>query len=123
LQSKIDAVAEEMSYVEEIPDPQADTLVISWGVSSRAARQACLDWKRSRGRVAFLELKTLFPIPTRLVRDRASGRRRVIVVEENLRGLYASALSPFLKDTSLVVVGDVGKMIPPSRVREALESA
>ena len=123
LQSKIEAHAGEMIYADEVPDAEADTLVISYGVSARAARQACLERNRAGGRVAFLELKTLFPVAAPLVRSRADGKRRVIVVEENLSGLYASVLAPLLGGATLVRIGSIGSMIPPSRVRDALEAA
>jgi 2-oxoglutarate ferredoxin oxidoreductase subunit alpha len=118
LQSKIETHSEEMTVWDEIADPSAETLVISYGVSARAARQACRE-----SRAAFLGLKTLFPVPTAVVRERARGRRRVVIVEENLRGLYASVLAPHLECAEVVRVGDVGRMIPPSRVREAVEAA
>lgn len=118
LQSKIEAHAEEMAVWDEIADPAAETLVISYGVSARAARQACRE-----SRAAFLGLKTLFPVPASLLRDRARGRRRVVIVEENLRGLYASVIAPHLGGAEIVRVGDLGRMIPPSRVRQAVEAA
>ncbi len=117
LQSKVETHADEMAVWDEIADPAAATLVISYGVSARAARQAC----RESGS-AFLCLKTLFPVPEAVLRERARGRRRVVIVEENLRGLYASVIAPYLGDVDLVRVGDIGRMIPPSRVREAVET-
>ena len=47
----------------------------------------------------------------------------MVVVEENLTGLYAGVLEPHLGGRPLVRVNAVGAMIAPSRVEAALEEA
>lgn len=121
LQSKIDAHADAMALAREDLEPGADTLVVSWGISARAAREACQRLRRGY-RVSFLELRTLFPIPVSILRHAASGCDRVVVVEENLRGLYASAIEPHLAGRKIVRVGGLGGMIPPSRIAAAVET-
>jgi Pyruvate:ferredoxin oxidoreductase and related 2-oxoacid:ferredoxin oxidoreductases, alpha subunit len=112
-----------MTLAEEDLDPGADTLVVSYGVSARAAKEACLDARAAGRRVAFLGLKTLFPVPAALLSRAAAGRRRVVFVEENLKGLYASVAAPHVLPATVVRVTEVGRQIAPSRVRAALEAA
>jgi 2-oxoglutarate ferredoxin oxidoreductase subunit alpha len=121
LQWKIEANAEAMGLAREDLEPGADTLVISYGISARAAREAC-QRVRSRYRVSFLELRTLFPIPVSILKRAAAGCDRIVIVEENLRGLYASAIEPHLPGRKIVRVGGLGGMILPSRVAAAVET-
>jgi len=123
LQSKIAAHAEEMAIVEEELAENADTLVLSYGISARAARAACRQANRNGRPMSFLQLLTLFPVPTKSLLRAAQGCSRVVVVEENLRGLYASVLEPIVGNDRLVRVTGVGHMITPAEIAEVAEAA
>jgi hypothetical protein len=45
-----------------------------------------------------------------------------VVVEENARGLYAREIADVLGDIEVRRVNGIGAMIPPARVREAIEA-
>ena len=123
LQRKIDAHAAEMAYARSDLEEGARTLVVSYGVSARAALQACRAARVRGERVSFLQLQTLFPVATRALHEALAGVERVIVVEENLTGLYAGVLEPHLDSRELVRVNAIGAMIPPSRIEAALAEA
>ena len=116
LQAKIAAHAEEMTIVEAELVANAGTLVLSYGISARAARTACRRMNREGRRVSFLQLLTLFPVPTEAIRQAAQGCSRVAVVEENSRGLYASVLEPVVGTERLVRVNGLGRMITPVEI-------
>ena len=120
LQRKIEAHADELAVVR--PDLQvgARTLVVSYGVSARAALQACRDARERGACVSFLQLETLFPVPVRAIAEALGACERVVVVEENLTGLYAGVLEPYLDGRRLVRVNALGAMIPPARIEEAI---
>jgi pyruvate/2-oxoacid:ferredoxin oxidoreductase alpha subunit len=73
--------------------------------------------------VSFLQLQTLFPVPVKILERALAGCSRVIVVEENMSGLYAGILQPHLGGRALVRVNELGSMIPPSRIEAALVGA
>lgn len=123
LQAKITAHAEEMAIVEAELAANADTLVLSYGISARAARAACRRLTHDGRRVSFLQLLTLFPVPTEAIRRAAQGCARVAVVEENLQGLYASVLESVVGKDRLVRVNGVGRMITPAEIIEVGEAA
>ncbi len=123
LQTKISAHAEEMAIVEEERAPNAGTLVLSYGISARAARAACRRLNREGRRVSFLQLLTLFPVPTKAILRAAEGCARVVVVEENLLGLYASVLEPVVGTDRLVRVNGLGHMITPAKIIQVAEAA
>jgi 2-oxoglutarate ferredoxin oxidoreductase subunit alpha len=123
LQAKILAHAEAMAMVEQELEDDAELLVIGWGISARAARAAVHRLCESGRRVSFLQPLTLFPVPSEAIRRAAAGCTRVMVVEENLTGLYASALEPHLAGKHLVRVNGLGHMITPGEILEAAEAA
>ena len=122
LQANIDAHADEMALVEVDTQPGATTLVVSYGSSARASLEACRRVRARGGRVSFLRLRTLFPVPSAAIREALGGCQRVVVVEENLSGLYAGVLEPHLDGRRLVRVNGVGAMITPARIEAAVEA-
>ncbi len=122
LQAKVDAHAEELALVRGDGQAGATTLVVSYGVSARASLEACRRVRARGGRVSFLQLRTLFPVPSAAVREALGGCTRVVVVEENLNGLYAGVLEPHLDGRRLVRVNAVGAMVTPARVEAAIEA-
>ena len=123
LQRKIDAHADELAITRPDLQEGARTLVVSYGVSARATLQACRGARARGERVSFLQLSTLFPVATKAIAEALSGCERVIVVEENLTGLYAGVLEPHLGGREVVRVNAIGAMIPPSRIEAELEVA
>ncbi len=123
LQAKIAASAEEMAIVEEETAADAHTLMLSYGISARAARAACRRLNCDGRRVSFLQLLTLFPVPTEAIRRAAQGCSRVVVVEENSPGLYASVLASIVEKDRLVRVNGVGRMITPAEIVDVAEAA
>lgn len=123
LQTKISAHASEMALFVEDPVRNPDTLVLSYGISARAAREASRNLRASGRRVSFLQLLTLFPIPAAAIRRASQHCSRVIVVEENLTGLYASVLEPLIGADRLVRVNRIGRMIAPQEIIDIAEAA
>jgi 2-oxoglutarate ferredoxin oxidoreductase subunit alpha len=119
LQAKIAAHAVEMEMAVEDLSPGAETLILSYGISARAAREAAALLRAQGEEVSYLQLKTLFPIPEAALRRAAQGTKRVVVVEENLTGLYASVLQPILAGREWIGVNAIGGLIPPSRIARA----
>ncbi|HMB50746.1 MAG TPA: 2-oxoacid:acceptor oxidoreductase subunit alpha, partial [Natronoarchaeum rubrum] len=80
---------EDWSY-REFGDPDADTLVISWGSNEGAIREA-LDFLAEDGLdVRFLSVPYIFPRPD--LSDEIGAAENVIVVEENKKGQFADLL-------------------------------
>jgi 2-oxoglutarate ferredoxin oxidoreductase subunit alpha len=123
LQTKIASHTEEMAFTRLEAAQNPETLVISFGISARASREACRRLRSAGYAVSFLQLKTLFPIPALAIRQAAEGCRRVVVVEENMTGLYGSIIEPLLGGRPLVRVNAIGRMIPPDRIETAVREA
>lgn len=122
LETKIAAHADEMALTEQELHPEADTLVIAYGITARAARAACRRLVAEGRRVSFLQPLTLFPVPRRAVLAAAAGCTRVVIAEENMTGLYAGVLEPLLASRTVIRVNRVGSMIPPREIAAAVEA-
>ncbi|HLE44955.1 MAG TPA: pyruvate flavodoxin/ferredoxin oxidoreductase [Methylomirabilota bacterium] len=120
LQAKIEARAGDMAMVTSDLEEDADALVISYGITSRAAREAVLRGRAAGKRLSFLGLLTLFPVATATIREAARRARRVVVAEENLTGLYRKVLGEVLGGTELIGVNKLGGMIGPDEILRAL---
>ncbi len=121
LQRKIETHAEEMALVRPDLDPGARCLVISYGVTARAARQAVGKLRRRGTRVSFLQIQSLFPIPQKWLHRAIAGVESVFVAEENLTGQYRTALTPYLADKRILGINRIGALISPGQIAGAIE--
>jgi|TARA_B100000315_G_scaffold247101_1_gene275340 2-oxoglutarate ferredoxin oxidoreductase subunit alpha len=117
--AKIDAAVDEISFYREDRQKGADSLLVSYGVTSRAADLA-VDQVRSRGKkVSSLVLQTIYPVPEQVIKGAFAGIRKVIVPEMNM-GQYRLEIERLAPD-GVEVVG-VNKMdttlISPAEIAE-----
>jgi 2-oxoglutarate ferredoxin oxidoreductase subunit alpha len=74
---------DEMAFGDADIQEEADTLLIGYGTTARAMREA-VDRSRAAGQpVSGLTLQTLWPLPEKLILEAAAGHRRIIVAELN----------------------------------------
>ena len=121
LQRKIESHAEEMAMVRPDLDPDARCLLISYGVTARAARQAVTMLRAEGLRVSFLQIQSLFPIPRKWLDWAVAGVDAIFVAEENLTGQYRVALTPHLSGKRIYGINRIGGLISPSQIARAVE--
>jgi len=121
LQRKIEAHAEEIELVRTDLDPGACCLLISYGVTARAARQAVGKLRSKDMRISFLHIQSLFPIPRKGLARAAAGVEAVFVAEENLTGQYRAALTPYLSAKRIYGINRIGALISPSEIARAVQ--
>ncbi len=100
---------------------EADTLVIAYGATARAARHA-VELGRQRGRrVGFLQLQTLWPFPEEIVEEATARIHRVVVPEMNL-GQIALEVERIAGRSKVRRVNRAdGEMIHPDDILSAIE--
>jgi len=123
LQRKIDAHAAEMALVRSDLDPNASCLLISYGITARAAREAVNVLRKEGSPISFLQIQTLFPVPAEALNRASAGIRTVFVAEENLGGQYRTILAPFLTGKRLLGINKIGNMICPGEIVRAIRRA
>ncbi|MCP4023437.1 MAG: pyruvate flavodoxin/ferredoxin oxidoreductase [Desulfobacteraceae bacterium] len=122
LKDKILANEEELTLYEEKIRPDADTLVICYGVTSRAANQAC-DILAEQGKpVSTLTLKTLWPVPEKLIKEKAKDYKNIIMLEMNL-GQYVGEIKKALPQKEVRFYGQMNRvLITPKTIMEVIEN-
>ncbi|TAK55699.1 MAG: pyruvate flavodoxin/ferredoxin oxidoreductase, partial [Bacteroidetes bacterium] len=98
----------------------ADTLVMSYGITARAMDEAIQLARRQGKKVSGLHLLTLFPIPEKQILGALGNVRRVVVAEENLSGQYRGVISHLIKHREIIGVNKIGAMITPQEIVEAM---
>jgi 2-oxoglutarate/2-oxoacid ferredoxin oxidoreductase subunit alpha len=122
LGDKIKNALPRFTIFEEHKTEGSDTLLITYGVTSRAA-MAALKNSRSSGRpVSLLVLKTLWPLPEALIAQKAKGFKRIIVVEMNL-GQYVREIRRILAGKTVEFFGRMnGDLISPVMIEEVIKN-
>ena len=120
LEDKIQAHRSEMVRVKLDAEADADTLVISFGITARTMNDAVI-LARSKGiKVSALTIYSMFPIPGEAITAAAAECSRVIIAEENLNGQYRAMLAEVLKLKEVLGVNSMGSMITPEDILERI---
>jgi 2-oxoglutarate ferredoxin oxidoreductase subunit alpha len=123
LQRKIEAHATEMALVRPDLDPDASCLLISYGITARAGREAVGILRKEGFPISFLQIQTLFPVPVEALHMATAGIRTIFVAEENLTGQYRSVLAPYLTGQRVLGINRIGGMISPGEIVRAIARA
>jgi 2-oxoglutarate ferredoxin oxidoreductase subunit alpha len=120
LKNKLLSKVDRFSFFEAGLEEAADTLLIVYGVTARAARTVYENQKRIKEPISLLVLKTLWPIPEDLIREKARHVKRVVVVEMNL-GQYVREIERILPNKTVDFLGQMdGRLITPHRIMEVI---
>ncbi|TVR55337.1 MAG: 3-methyl-2-oxobutanoate dehydrogenase subunit VorB [Spirochaetaceae bacterium] len=82
LQTKYEASAV-IADSEHVGAPEADTVIVAFGIASRVALSAVQSLQREGASIALFRPKTLFPYPEDSLLDAVKHARRVVVFELN----------------------------------------
>jgi 2-oxoglutarate/2-oxoacid ferredoxin oxidoreductase subunit alpha len=117
LRRKIESRVESFSYHELEERAGARTLVITYGITARAVRAAAGGILRETGKpVSVLVLKTLWPVPERVICSTAEKSEQVLVVEMNL-GQYVHEIRRVLCGHRVAFYGKMdGRLITPGEI-------
>ncbi len=118
---KINRSLSDILLYEENGVAEADTLVVAYGCTARAARHA-VELARQRGRRAgFLRLKTIWPFPEEVL-ERAAERIHHIVVPEMNMGQLALEIERVVGRRKVMRVNRAdGAMVKPAEILAAIE--
>jgi len=120
LKAKLDAAVSEFSFYELLPAEKSETLLICYGVTARAAKAVYKELKNSAHPISLLILKTLWPVPHKVIQGAAKDFKRVVVVEMNL-GQYVGEIKRILADKHVDFYGQMdGRLITPHRIKETI---
>lgn len=122
LKEKIEGAVAGFTYFDEIFEPEADTLIITYGITARAAKVAVERLKAQGQPTSLLILKTLWPVTEDFIREKGAPYRRVEVAEMNL-GQYVREIRRLLPEKQIGFVGQMnGELIKPAQIIEEVEN-
>lgn len=122
LRKKILSAEKRITLFEEDIKENCDTLVISYGVSARAVEDAAKILAEKGKPVSFLTLKTLWPVPEKLLAEKAEPFKKIVVIEMNL-GQYLNEIKRVLCDKKVKFYGQMnGALISPEKIIEVIEN-
>ena len=120
LQGKITSQADRFVFSEYDAAAGAETLIITYGVTARAAQTAVETLRDTGTPVSLLVLKTLWPVPEDLLREKAAAYDQVVVVEMNL-GQYVREIQRVLSNRDIRFLGQMdGELIKPRQIEEVV---
>jgi len=118
LPEKVEAGTPILYHLDE--QEGAETLVMTYGITAGAAREAVAALRARGNPVSLLVARTLLPVPAAYheILDRYP---RVVVAEENLRGQLAHLLFGHRLPRKVRVVGGIGRMIRPENIAQEVQ--
>ena len=120
LKNKLVTAVKRFAFFEEHLEEGSDTLLLAYGVTARAAQEVYREQQKKGAPISLLVLKTLYPVPEDLIREKARRFKRVVVVEMNL-GQYVREVERLLPDQEIAFLGQMdGRLITPSQIKEVL---
>lgn len=116
LQRKVESQIDTFSFYDWDHQPGASTLLVTYGITARSAREAVSRLRTQGRRVSLLVLKTLWPVPEKVLVTAAETVDRVLVVEANL-GQYVREVRRVVCPKPVRFFGLMcGRMISPGEV-------
>ena len=121
LMDKIQNRRNQLCRFKEFYTEDAECLVISYGSSARSARAVVEKHRQLGERFGLLELQTIWPVPTDLIRRKAAQARTVLMVEMNMGQLCQSVRLAVDRPERVFLSNRVdGVFISPSDIEKTL---
>jgi 2-oxoglutarate ferredoxin oxidoreductase subunit alpha len=121
LEQKLQSAVDQFSFHDALAVAGADTLLMAYGVSARAARAVFNARRRQDKPIALLVLKTLWPVPEQLIRRVARSVRRIVMVEMNM-GQYVREIKRILPQKQIDFLGQMdGRLITPAQIMRVID--
>jgi 2-oxoglutarate ferredoxin oxidoreductase subunit alpha len=99
----------------------AEYILISYGSSARSAIHLAKSRRAKGEKIGVLELQTIWPFPTELVREKCADAKAVLVVEMNMGQVMAQVKAAVRKPNRVFLANRIdGQLITPSDIKRLL---
>ena len=119
LKEKLETRIDEFTFYEYDAQTDAQNLVVSWGISADAARDAVAHLRKNGKKVSLLIAKTLLPVPPKIY-EIIDQYEQVTFAEENMTGMYKEMLYGKRQSSQIKVATKFGTMLSPSEIIEKI---
>ena len=111
----------EFTFYELDHGENSENLIISYGISSEASRDAVEEIRLGGEKISLLIVKTLLPVPP-VIPEIISRYKSVTFVEENLTGIYCDIIYGQNIPDHIKKVNKIGNLISPSEILNVVRS-
>jgi 2-oxoglutarate ferredoxin oxidoreductase subunit alpha len=121
LVDKIENSVNDIAMYKEYFMEDAQYVLVSFGSSARSAIHLAKN-RRARGvKIGVLELQTLWPFPTDIVREKCANAKAVIVVEMNMGQVVTQVKNAVENPANVFLANRIdGQLISPSDIKTVL---
>jgi 2-oxoglutarate ferredoxin oxidoreductase subunit alpha len=99
----------------------AEYILVSYGSSARSAIHLAEERRRRGEKIGVLELQSLWPFPTEIVREKCVNARAIVVVEMNMGQVMAQVKAAVDKPRRVFLANRFdGKLITPQDIKKLL---
>jgi 2-oxoglutarate ferredoxin oxidoreductase subunit alpha len=107
-------------YKEHYLD-DAEFVMVSYGSAARSAIHLAKNRRKKGEKIGVLELQSIWPFPSALVREKCAGAKGVIVVEMNMGQVMAQVKAAVDKPDRVFLTNRIdGKLITPTDIKQLL---
>jgi 2-oxoglutarate ferredoxin oxidoreductase subunit alpha len=115
LKQKLEQRLDEYTFYELDEQEGAEDLIVSYGISSEACRNAIVSLRGQGKKVSLLIVQTLLPVAPKLY-EIMDAYQKLHMVEENLNGIYKEILFGKAPVKGLNCVNKIGTLITPADI-------
>ena len=119
LKAKVEYYAPNIAFFDYHKVDKAKEIILSYGISSEAARDAAEKLNDEDYRISLLILKTLIPVPVD-VYGILDTYQRIVIVEENISGSLREHLYGGAPNDKIINVNNIGSMIKPADIIKSI---
>lgn len=121
LMDKIENNVETITRYKEYYLDDAQYVLVSYGSSARSAIHMAKNRREKNEKIGVLELQSIWPFPTELVREKCAGAKAVLVVEMNMGQVLAQVKAAVDEPGKVFLANRIdGKLITPSDIKGLL---
>lgn len=121
LREKLETRIDEFTFYEYNTQEGAERLIVSWGISADAARDAVLHLRQKGEKVSLLIPKTILPVPP-IMYEIIEKYKFVTFAEENMTGMYKEMLYGKRQTSTIKTATKFGTMLSPSEIEQKVMS-
>jgi len=119
LKEKFEKRIDEITFYDFDDQKGAEKLIVTYGISADAARDAVNGLRAKGEKVSLLIVRTMIPVPPKVL-EIMDGFDSVIFVEENISGQYKEIVYGKNAPEKVSAVNKIGSLIDPSEIVKAV---
>lgn len=115
LREKLEKRIDEYTFYELDTEEDANNLIVTWGVSADASRDAICAMRKKGKKISLLVVKTLLPVSQKII-DIIDSYETVTFAEENMTGMYKELIFGKRNQLKIKTATKFGSMLTPSEI-------